>query len=436
MITGTGTELDPYIVHSYDEINAFITDSDSGALYGKLGNDIDCISYGTNWEWETIAIPSGGGERYLDLDNHTIRNIHIQSSNYLFEGLSDQTKVIVSNGNIIKAVRKYTGTPLELYTDFTNVYFESIGTSDKPYIVHNYSEMKEACEYENYDSGTSTYGTNYVKLANDIDCNDYGSAWEWETIEITSKIETGYHSPRHYGELDLDGHTIKNVYIKTGNTYSLFNGTTESNVHKGIVKNGKILNVFINASKNHANRVKFVNISFSGNHAAITDSYVFYGCGFYSCAIYLESANHGNKGCFGGTPTIIENCDIEVHLNKDTNATRPSILLKATNTQLSISNSRITGDVTGETEIISNTAYTICNVTATNCVFEVDIDGYTLKDTLQTTQVIYNSPTSVINDAAVLPWMTVGTTIAAPSGEAMRSATSLTNLGFTVVPRE
>lgn len=310
------------------------------------------------------------------------------------------------------------------------------GTELDPYIVHSYDEMKTACEYENYDSSTSTYGTNYVKLANDIDCNDYGSAWEWETIEIASRNETGYHSPRHYGELDLDGHTIKNVYIKVGNTYSLFNGTTESNVHKGVVKNGKILNVFINASKYHANRVKFVDISFSGNHAAITESFVFYGCGFYNCAIYLESANHGSKGCFGGTPTIIENCDIEVHLNKDTNTTHSSIFWKATNAQMSISNSRITGDITGETEITTSAVYTICGAVATNCVFEVDISGYTLKDTIQTTLVIVNSPTSVINDAAILPWMTVGTTIAAPSGEAMRSATSLNSLGFTVVPRE
>lgn len=312
------------------------------------------------------------------------------------------------------------------------------GTELDPYIVHSYDEMKTACEYENYDSGTSTYGTNYVKLANDINCNSYGNDWEWDTIELSSNGGSGYTSPRHKCEFDLDGHTIENVYVRTGTTSTtcrMFKGHAVSNEHQGIIKNGKILNCFINASLDFAYLTKFENVSFSGNYASISSASLFYGCAFEECAVYLESANHGNKVVFGNTPTIINNTDIEVHLNKSTNNS-VNLVKRGSNETVSLSNSRIAGDITGEVEIVSNNSNIITNLQTVNCVIELNINGYTLKDTLQSTQIIGNSPTSVINDATILSWMTVGTTIAAPSGEAMRSATSLNNLGFTVVPRE
>ena len=307
------------------------------------------------------------------------------------------------------------------------------GTELDPYIVHSYDEIKTACEYENYDSSTSTYGTNYVKLANDIDCNDYGSAWEWETIDLKNTAS----GSQHLAELDLDGHTIKNVYVKTG-SYRMFTGAASSALYDyGVIKNGKILNVFASNSNGFAQHVSFKNISFSGNYSSLSGSAgsaVFGSCQFYECAIYLESANHGNHVIFAASPLKMINTDVELHIDNITNGS--VVVFNLGSGVRQVENSRITGSLTGTSEITTANSDLIANYGLTNCVIELNISGFTPKSTLSTTRVLYNSPTSVINDAAILPWMTVGTTIAAPSGEAMRSATSLNSLGFAVVPRE
>lgn len=308
------------------------------------------------------------------------------------------------------------------------------GTISDPYLVHNYDEMKEACEYQNYDSSTSTIGTNYVKLANDIDCNGYGSAWEWESIDLKNASS----GSQHFTELDLDGHTIKNVYVKTG-SYRMFTGSGGSTSYfdYGVIKNGKILNVFASNSYGFAQHVSFKKISFSGNYSSLSGSAgsaVFASCQFYECAIYLESANHGNHVIFAASPLKMINTDVELHIDNITNTS--VIVFNLGSGTRQVENSRITGSLTGTSEISSGNSDLISYYGLVNCVIELNISGFTLKDTLSTTRVLNNSPTSVINDAAILPWMTVGTTIAAPSGEAMRSATSLNSLGFTVVPRE
>ena len=310
------------------------------------------------------------------------------------------------------------------------------GTELDPYIVHNYDELKTACEYENYDSSTSTYGTNYVKLANDIDCNDYGADWEWETIELGSTSYSTGHT-KHYGSLDLDGHTIKNVYIKTGSNKYMFVGTSASGNTIGSISNGKILNVFLKSSQGFFSRIIFTNVSFSGNFDSILANYAFDSCYLYNSAFYAESNNMGGSGkaLFGGGHTEVDNSDIEFHINNCTNVgvvgfNRPA------NSICNISNSRITGDITGVGTITNNSARTITNVVPVNCVFEIDINGYEKGENLTDAAVLQNSPTCVINDALILPWMTVGTTIKASSSEAMRSASALNTLGFTVVPRE
>lgn len=307
------------------------------------------------------------------------------------------------------------------------------GTISDPYIVHDYTELKEACEYQNYDASSSTIGTNYVKLASDIDCNDYGSAWEWEPVDLKNTTS----GSQHFTELDLDGHTIKNVYVKTG-SYRMFTGVSNSSYNDyGIIKNGKILNVFAMNSNGFAQYVTYKNISFSGNYSSLlgsAGSAVFMACQFYECAVYLESANHGNHVIFSASPLRMINTDVELHIDNIANTSVVVFNLGSGIRQ--VENSRITGSLTGTSEISSSNSDLIASYGLTNCVIELSISGFTLKDTLSTTRVLNNSPTSVINDAIILPWMTVGTTIAAPSGEAMRSATSLNNLGFTVVPRE
>lgn len=107
-ITGTGTELDPFIVHSYDEIKE-VTESHYGSstpYYSKLANDIDCNSYGEDWEWETIELASNtSGKTHcdiLDLNGYTIQNIYIANNNLLFKGVNTTSyPAEVKNGKIL-----------------------------------------------------------------------------------------------------------------------------------------------------------------------------------------------------------------------------------------------------------------------------------------------------------------------------------------------
>lgn len=305
------------------------------------------------------------------------------------------------------------------------------GTQADPYVVHNYTELKEACEYQNYDSVSATIGTNYVKLANDINCNDYGSAWEWDQVDLKNTTS----GSQHFTELDLDGHTIKNVYVKTG-SYRMFTGASGSSYYDyGVVKNGKILNVFAINSNGFAQYVTFKNISFSGNYSSLSGavgSAVFIGCQFYECAVYLESANHGNHVIFSASPLRMINTDVKLIISNITNTS--VIVFNLGSGTRQVENSRITGSLVGTSEITTANSDLISNYGLVNCVIELSISGFTLKNTLSTTRVLNSSTTSVINDAIILPWMSVGTAIAAPSGEAMRSSSALNALGFTVIP--
>lgn len=107
-ITGTGTEQDPFIVHSYDEIKEAINShlgSGTTPYYSRLANDIDCNSYGEDWEWETVELASNASGKshadILDLDGHTIKNAYIANGNYLFRGTSSSYPAEVKNGKTL-----------------------------------------------------------------------------------------------------------------------------------------------------------------------------------------------------------------------------------------------------------------------------------------------------------------------------------------------
>lgn len=101
-ITGTGTEQDPYIVHSYDEIKyIFNNASYTGYVaYINLANDIDCNSYGSSFEWETVSTPSNDRYVVFDLCGHAIKTFKIRSGNAMFK-FGGWSKSIVKNGKIL-----------------------------------------------------------------------------------------------------------------------------------------------------------------------------------------------------------------------------------------------------------------------------------------------------------------------------------------------
>lgn len=147
------------------------------------------------------------------------------------------------------------------------------GTKDDPYIVHDYDELKE--KYTEYNGSSMEW---YIKLVNDIDCNVLGDDWEW-----TAMI-------RGYGNkyIDLAGHTIKNIMIRSGS--SLFSDNDISTY----ISNGKILNVFNNGAANILDGVNLRNISISMNATNTTD-FVIRQSILNNCAVYIKSSKLNNS---------------------------------------------------------------------------------------------------------------------------------------------
>lgn len=297
------------------------------------------------------------------------------------------------------------------------------GTEQDPWIVHSYDEIKSCIASI---TASSPYDPYYLELANDINCNDYGADFTWETVKHTNGSVKW--------EFDLKGHTIKNVLIKTGN-YLMFQGGTTGGNHNCYIRNGKILNVFVQDADGFFKSMAFENVSFSGNASMLRTDRCFSSCSFTNSAIYVESSNLGSssKRIFGNTSTKIDNSDIMLKI-ENCACTGSFVFYRGTNETVTCSNSRLRGYITGNATITSTTSHIITNISPTNCVIDLVVNGYELSESISSTPAISDSPTTVINDGAILPWMTVGTTIAAPSGEAMRSSSALNALGFTVVP--
>jgi hypothetical protein len=143
------------------------------------------------------------------------------------------------------------------------------GSQEHPYEVHSYDELKTACNH----SGV------WIELANDIDCNDYGEDFEWQTVSLGNS-----------SDLDLKTHTIKNFKVKDNNY--CFHNNNWSKVH-----NGKILNVYLarsygfSASWNSTeSRWAYLeNLSISINTGGgLSSSEVFDSFAMNACAIYIE----------------------------------------------------------------------------------------------------------------------------------------------------
>lgn len=169
------------------------------------------------------------------------------------------------------------------------------GTEASPYIVHDYTELKTVCECGNGYNGNEGY-KKYVRLANDINCNDkaYPVTFEWETIKLGGGSGDGTTV-----NLDMYGHTIKNVMIKAGN--SLFQGTSYDNKCSRIyntseIMSGRIQNIFsnnaqhiIDSDKSQGITCNIEGISMSVNGTTLT-SYAFVNTSFNQSSLYYKTA--------------------------------------------------------------------------------------------------------------------------------------------------
>lgn len=164
------------------------------------------------------------------------------------------------------------------------------GTEQYPWIVHNYDELISL-------SNTRPEGesTAYIQLANDINCNTYGTEFKWGNF---------YTAERCKVVIDFAGHTIKNVLVKE-NTAMFTHGHTSSqygdaNFGQTVLKNGKLLNVFFASQSSQImgyGTFTIDNMSISTNAAGLTSS-AFNGPYYYggnkahikNSAIYFQAA--------------------------------------------------------------------------------------------------------------------------------------------------
>lgn len=158
------------------------------------------------------------------------------------------------------------------------------GTQADPYIVHSYSEIKSVIE-------GVVDGLTYIKLDNNIDCNDYGEEFEWQSCVPTY---SGINNKNI--DFDLDGHIIENIKVKAGNV--VFETYGSSKIH-----NGKILNIFtpdaIGVARSFGGDLgiagpTFKNISMSVSGTGCTGP-MFLNCQFDSCASYIEKSSLNNQ---------------------------------------------------------------------------------------------------------------------------------------------
>ena len=175
------------------------------------------------------------------------------------------------------------------------------GTQEHPYQVHNYSELKTACNNSNV----------WVELANNIDCNDYGEDFEWQTVTLGDG-----------SDLDLKTHTIKNFKVADDN-YAFHCGNW-SKIH-----NGKILNVYLARSYGfsaHWNSTEtrwayLENLSISINTGGgLNNIEVFDSFAMNACAIYIEgNVNTHLIYVYSADGAEITNTDFLLDIDSNTN---------------------------------------------------------------------------------------------------------------------
>ena len=280
------------------------------------------------------------------------------------------------------------------------------GTKADPWIVHNYDEIKDVLV-------NKISNKTYAKLANDIDCNEYGDTWEWETITLGANWVF---------EFDLGGHTIKNIMIKSGN--SLFYGKSTVNV----IRNGKILNVFNNDGESviAGNGLTLKNISISVNGTGLT-SYGFNNVFFENCAVYYKSSKlQANIIYFTGAYSDVigaKNSDFYF----DVNNMGSKSLTNSVNT-VDYDNCRFRGSVSG----VSAVLYLLSKGKCINSVVEIDTTNMTW--TASNNRMPCKGTSTGIINTEISPNLMNGTSgLTACTTSEMRDADYLNSIGFIVV---
>lgn len=298
------------------------------------------------------------------------------------------------------------------------------GTEQDPFIVHSYDEIVEVVT-SHYGTGTTPY---YSRLANDIDCNDYGVDWEWETIELANNASGKSHSDI----LDLDGHTIKNAYLANSNY--LFKGLNSS--YPAEIKNGKILNIFGNSPTGVFSSMDVTNISGSMELGHV-GGHVINVCNVKNCAFYAIILDMNSQSFIQyGTNSAIKNVDIYLEAygcGSNAMALRPGGSFTCDSVRLI--GKAVPADKTSPQD------FRICSQRMFNSVIDFDMSAFVYPETTTGTSNIVGGTgdnTTVINKSKInvsgYPRYVIPSGyLQATSTEEMKIGADLRSLGFLVV---
>lgn len=108
-VTGSGTQADPFIVHSYTEfisLSGTLNNTTYIQFFDTPNQVIDCNTYGSEFKWHAF-VPSNGNQGtatiYINLNGCTIKNFLIADGETMFKGqywgsTAHLGKISISNG--------------------------------------------------------------------------------------------------------------------------------------------------------------------------------------------------------------------------------------------------------------------------------------------------------------------------------------------------
>lgn len=310
------------------------------------------------------------------------------------------------------------------------------GTEAHPWEVHNYDEIKWACEdAEAIPEGqTATSDYVYINLVNDIDCQTYDVDFTWNIV------------CNHAVYFDLCTHTIKTFYIGASNNYtkSAFYTT-----YLFACINGKILNVYGHWDSGSpcliyaTGGLLVQNLAFSCDMSKINYYAIQAGAKstIKNCSFWVQGTRTFSGLLGVASDTTISCCDF--YFNNFTLSPSAATFLF---TQGMLTNCRFQGTLNWGPLINTSTPYLSSNSIFRNCVWDVTINIDTTVELKKYTMTNSNSSsnTGIYNvskcseylkgiDAATTSAYIACTTWDMDMRENANADTTLQNMGFDVI---
>lgn len=321
------------------------------------------------------------------------------------------------------------------------------GTKSNPYICYSYDDLAIVCpKTDSYNGFDSSDAVRYVKLGGDIDCNKYDVDFEWHSIELGGGSSDGTTV-----ELDLNGHTIKNVMIATDNYMFIsnhYNGKSSRIVNSNNEKKGGMFNIFLNSAKGvigsplnntQGTTCTMIGVSMSINANSRTD-YAFKRIAMENCSMYYVEYAPVKSVVFNyNSITDFKNCDFYFDIT-DTYAASDNKTIEIFYNQQSSSSTigmdscRLCGYINDITTSSSGKGQILWGLypsrKATNVVVDIHTRHYYPNYT--GASMFYADASGIYNSEHIVASYTSKITTIAVTTEEMKSATKLVAKGFNV----